>query len=143
MRTIGIITVWIGIAAGICALSSIDGFFAVIKIEGYLIQLLIPLMSLNMMVCTSTATSLFKYEENHELDERKVDALVSEMKQSVVAQLVGIGVVMLLKSASSLFTSCAFVFIYHTLSISVLVMFVWLIFDMSLAYFRLIKGLSN
>lgn len=139
MRTFGVISAWICIAALVCGVSSIDDYKLVVSIEDYLIRLLIPLMSLNMMVCTSTANSVFRFENDHKVDKSKVSALISEMKQSVIAQFVGIAVIILLMSVSSFFKKCALVFIYHTLSISVLVMYVWLIFDVALAYFRIIK----
>ena len=142
MKTFGVISAWICIAALVCWLSSINNYELVVSIEDNLIRLLIPLMSLNMMVCTSTANSVFKYKENHNVDNNKVSDLIGEMKQSVIAQFVGIAVFILLKSVCSFFKTGALVFIYHTLSIAVLVMFVWLIFDIALAYFQIIKDTS-
>lgn len=140
MRTFGVISAWVSIAAIICGLSSIDNFTFVDSIEGCLIQLLIPLISLNMVVCTSTANSIFKYMENHDADKDDVTALINEMKQSLIAQFVGIAVIVLVKSGSFLFKTSVLVFIHHTISISVLVMYVWLIFDIALAYFKVLEG---
>ena len=143
MRTFGLISSWILISCFMCWLSSYNDFTVVVSIENNMIQLLIPLMSLNMIVCTSTANSLFKYEENHTVNEEQIASLVSEMRQSLVAQFVGIALIVLLKILFFLFCTDALTFVYHALSLSVLVMYVWLIFDVALAYFRIISGVNN
>lgn len=110
----------------------------------FLLPICVTLFSFNFTACSSCSTALLKFKESHH--ETDISPIVQEMKESIIAMVVGIVIVLF-----SLFVlncldgkECCFYksvkTVINGLIFGVFAMYIHLIYDIAMTFFDLIKN---
>lgn len=110
----------------------------------FLLPICATLLSFNFAACSSCSNALLKYKESHHNVD--ISPVVQEMKESIIAMIVGIVIVLFslfaLNTLDEL-TNCYLKVLevgINGLIFSVFVMYIHLIYDIAVTFFDLIKN---
>ena len=108
----------------------------------FLLPICITLLSFNFAACSACSNALLKFKELH--PDKDITSIIQEMKESIIAMVIGVFVILF-----SLFTLNYLMGIESSVKtgliigvngfiFSVFIMYVWLIYDIAMAFFELI-----
>lgn len=110
----------------------------------FLLPICATLFSFNFAACSSCSNALLKFKESHQ--DADISLVVQEMKESIIAMIAGIVVVLLSLFALNVLDNpvdcCLKVLqvVVNGLIFSVFVMYIHLIYDIAVTFFDLIKS---
>ena len=110
----------------------------------FLLPICATLFSFNFAACSSCSNALLKFKENHQNVD--ISPVVQEMKESIIAMIVGIVIVLFSLFALNILekpTNCYLIALkvgINGLIFSVFVMYIHLIYDIAVTFFDLIKN---
>lgn len=96
------------------------------------------MFSLKFSAISACSNALLKYKELH--SDKRIDIVVLEMKENMIAMLVGIVMVFLASLLKSASDSAILVIICNSAIFTVLVMYLHLILDIAIAFFNIVKS---
>ena len=96
------------------------------------------MFSLNFSAISACSNALLKYKESHA--DKKIGYVISEMKENMIAMLIGIIVVFFASIAKSVDSNMYWQIACNSLIFAVLVMFLHLILDIAQAFFKIVKN---
>lgn len=96
------------------------------------------MFSLNFSAISACSNALLKYKELH--SDKRIDIVVLEMKENMIAMLVGIVMVFLASLLKSASDCDILVIICNSAIFTVLVMYLHLILDIAIAFFNIVKS---
>lgn len=144
MDTFGRICLWFLIGIAISVVSWLLNVPMTFNDMKFLLPICATLFSFNFAACSSCGNTLLKYKESH--PNIDISPIVQEMKESIIAMAYGILIVLLSLFALSYLgvdTNCKYHYIrigVNGLIYGVFVMYVWLIYDIAVTFFDLIKS---
>jgi len=110
----------------------------------FLFPIYATLFSFNFAACSACSNALLKFRELH--PDKDISSVVKEMKESMIAMVIGLIVSLLslffLNYLDETQTSVWPKIIVNGLIFAVLVMYVYLIYDIASAFFDLIKNMK-
>lgn len=110
----------------------------------FLLPICATLFSFNFAACSSCSNALLKFKESHQ--DADISLVVQEMKESIIAMIVGIVIVLFSLFALNILekpTNCYLIALkvgINGLIFSVFVMYIHLIYDIAVTFFDLIKN---
>lgn len=96
------------------------------------------MFSLNFSAISACSNALLKYKELH--SDKRIDIVVLEMKENMIAMLVGIVMVFLASLLKSASDCTILAIICNSAIFTVLVMYLHLILDIAIAFFNIVKS---
>lgn len=138
MNRIYIISFWIlgglVIAVLVNCLASKD----IDSILKYSFPFTFAMFSLNFSAISACSNALLKYKECHA--DMKIEYVISEMKENMIAMLIGIVIVFFASIAKNVDSNLYLQIACNTLIFAVLIMFLHLIIDIAQAFFNIVKN---
>lgn len=96
------------------------------------------MFSLNFSAISACSNALLKYKESHA--DKKIEYVISEMKENMIAMLIGIVIVFFASIAKNVDSNLYLQIACNTLIFAVLIMFLHLIIDIAQAFFNIVKN---
>lgn len=96
------------------------------------------MFSLNFSAISACSNALLKYKELHQ--DKKIEYVVQEMKENMMAMLVGIVCVFLVSILKSAMDNQYIVVACNAVIFAVLIMYLHLIIDIAMAFFRIVEN---
>ena len=104
----------------------------------YSFPFIFAMFSLNFSVISACSNALLKYKELHQ--NKNVEIVVQEMKENMMAMLLGIICVFIASILKSTVDNQYFVIACNAVIFAVLIMYLHLIVDIAMAFFRIIEN---
>lgn len=96
------------------------------------------MFSLNFSAISACSNALLKYKELHE--DKRIEFVVQEMKENMMAMLVGIVCVFWASILKSAIDNQYFIVACNAIIFAVLIMYLHLIIDIAMAFFRIVEN---
>ena len=96
------------------------------------------MFSLNFSAISACSNALLKYKELHE--DKRIVFVVQEMKDNMIAMLVGIIAVFFVSVLKSSVSNLFIVVACNAIIFAVLIMYLHLIIDIAMAFFRIVEN---
>lgn len=96
------------------------------------------MFSLNFSAISACSNALLKYKELHQ--DKRIEFVVQEMKENMMSMLIGIVCVFIASILKSSLDSQFVVVACNTIIFAVLIMFLHLIIDIAIAFFRIVEN---
>ena len=96
------------------------------------------IFSLNFSAISACSNALLKYKELHE--DKRIVFVVQEMKDNMIAMLVGIIAVFFVSVLKSSVSNLFIVVACNAIIFAVLIMYLHLIIDIAMAFFRIVEN---
>lgn len=103
----------------------------------YSFPFVFAMFSLNFLAISACSNALLKYKELHQ--NKNVEIVVQEMKENMMAMLLGIICVFIASILKSAIDNQFFEIVCNAVIFSVLIMYLHLIVDIAMAFFRIIE----
>lgn len=96
------------------------------------------MFSLNFSAISACSNALLKYKELHQ--DKRIEYVVQEMKENMMSMLVGIVCVFVASILKSSMDNQCVVVACNAIMFAVLIMFLHLIIDIAMAFFRIVEN---